>query len=317
LKAMAAELLRMAERHGIAHDRNLKSLISRVRTVSVHGYSLTVDKAEGPEPYTSLTELLIELGKAAAKADRAVLVHMDELQNATNENALSQLLVALGDAIVYEQPVRVPGGESLSLALPIAVYLTGLPEFAEMTGSQNGATFSRRFATTVLEPLTDEDLMLALMPFVSDGWLTSDQQRIRMTQDAAEELVKLCCGEPFLFQLAGERAWYAGAGNVITLDDVQRGWAGAVDEATVHVERILERLPKRERQMLEAMAASDPEERTLTNLADAMGLSDASKAGATAQRLDTVRHIISRGRPYRFKHRAIEAYVTSNWPRLN
>ncbi|WP_279630800.1 hypothetical protein [Rathayibacter sp. VKM Ac-2804] len=38
--------------------------------------------------------------------------------------------------------------------------------------------------------------------------------------------------------------------------------------------------------------------------------------GTTAQRLDTVRGIIDRGKLYGFRHRAIEASLTSEWPRV-
>ena len=57
-------------------------------------------------------------------------------------------------------------------------------------------------------------------------------------------------------------------------------------------------------------------ERTAVNIARAMGLTEAAQVGPTAQRLDTIRGIVERGRPYRFRHRAVEAYLTSNWPRV-
>jgi hypothetical protein len=129
-------------------------------------------------------------------------------------------------------------------------------------------------------------------------------------------IIRVCCGEPFLFQLAGEQAWYAGRGDTITVDEVRAGWRGAQREATAHVERILERLPVRERQFLSAMAELPPSERTLTEIAKTMGLAKHTDAGPTSQRLDTVRGIIERGRPYSFRHRAVEAYLTSSWPSI-
>jgi len=62
------------------------------------------------------------------------------------------------------------------------------------------------------------------------------------------------------------------------------------------------------------MAGLAPEERTLTNIARTMGHGKATDAGPTAQRLDRTRGIIRRGRPYRFQHRAVEAYLTATWP---
>jgi hypothetical protein len=240
------------------------------------------------------------------------------VQNIADPRALSQLLICLGDAMSHEQTVRVPGGLEVSRVLPLAVYLTGLPDFAHMAGAAKGATFARRFATTTLGPISDEELRLALHPFVSGGWVVPVAEGgtapVAMTPDAADEIVRLCRGEPFLFQLAGERAWYAGAGSTITREEVRAGWTSARSEAVAHVERILERLPGRERQLLEVMAQLEPVDRTLTTIAKVMGFEGAAQAGPTAQRLDTVRGVIERGRPYRFRHRAVEAYLTSDWP---
>lgn len=87
-------------------------------------------------------------------------------------------------------------------------------------------------------------------------------------------------------------------------------------EAAAHVERILERLPPRERAFIEAMAALPAEERTLTRIAKEMGRSRAAAVGTTAQRLDTVRGIIDRGTSCGFRHQAIEVHLTSAWPRI-
>ncbi len=72
----------------------------------------------------------------------------------------------------------------------------------------------------------------------------------------------------------------------------------------------------RERQFVEAMAQLDPHDRTLKRIAREIGLQSGTQAGTTAQRLDTVRGIIDRGRPYSFRHRAVEAYLASGWPTL-
>lgn len=319
-KVVAAALLSMADQSGLAtaRERRVKDLLDRVREVAVLGTSITVDAGRGPEPYVALTELLAEIGTAAMARDKAVLVHIDEVQNITDERVLSQLLVCLGDAITRTASVAAPGGVVVTRVLPIAVYLTGLPEFADMAGSRQGATFARRFATTVLAPIEDDDVRLALHEFVDPGWPVAvddgSRGRVRMHPDALETIVGLACGEPFLFQLAGERAWYAGTGDLITPEEVERGWQAARPEATAHVERILARLPQRERQMIEVMAAMPADERTATKIAREMGYESASQAAPTAQRLDTVRGIIDRGSRYTFRHRAVQAYLTTDWP---
>ncbi|WP_066522860.1 AAA family ATPase [Curtobacterium ammoniigenes] len=320
LKLLASALLALADEAGLptSRDRRIGALLARIQSVAASGIALTVRQAPGPDPFTVLRDLLIELGRAAIRRGNVVLVHIDEVQNVTNKDALSQVLIALGDAIAHEEPVDAPGGLRITRHLPLAIYLTGLPEFKDMTASRTGATFARRFQTTTLAALDDDDVAAALQPFVIDGWEVPDDLggmgRVHMEPDAVRAIIDLCRGEPFLFQLAGERAWYAAADGVITRAQVLRGWRAARPEAATHVERILDRLPERERQFLEAMAGLPPEQRTLTNIASSMGLAKATEAGPTSQRLDSTRGIIERGRPYTFRHRAAEAYLTSDWP---
>ena len=321
LKKVAQALLEVARQAGLpaARERSISQLLSRVETVAAAGVSLTLRDQPGPEPYTTLTELLVEIGRAAVRrGDVIALIHIDEMQNITSDEALSQLLIALGDALTFEDTVAAPGGVAVRRALPIAVYLTGLPEFADMAGARTGATFARRFQTTTLGPIDDDDLISALQLFLVEGWEIPDgdggTSRIFMEPAAQRAIVDLSRGEPFLFQLAGQQAWYAGTGDLITRAQVIAGWEVAFDEAIAHVERILARLPRREREFLEGMAALEPEDRTLTAIARSMGLERGSAAGPTSQRLDSIRGIIRRGKPYTFRHRAVEAYLTSDWP---
>ncbi len=322
LKLVASAVLRLADKAGLAGStrKGVLDLLARVEQVAVTGFSVAVRGAEGPEPSTALFELLVELGQAAIRQDAVVLIHIDEVQNITDEAALSQLLIALGDALSHEVDVDLPGGVSVSRYLPIAVYLTGLPDFEDMAGARKGATFARRFRTVTLAALDEGDLLEALQPFVMAGWETADGDggvgTVRMSPEAARAVVVLCCGEPFLFQLAGQRAWNAGTSPVVSEGDVVEGWRGAEGEASAHVERVLGRLPDREHEFVTAMAALAPSERTLTRIAEAMGMVSATQIGAVSRRLDTVRGIVDRGKPYTFRNRAVEAYLTTDWPRV-
>lgn len=322
LKRIAAEVLKLADRAGLpaARENRISSLLERVQTVAASGVSLGLRDREGVEPHTALTELLVEIGHAAIRQNQVVLIHVDEVQNITDEKLLSQVLIALGDAITREVEVTVPAVGTITRSLPIAVYLTGLPEFDDRSGSRKGATFARRFATTTLEPINDDDLRSALRPLVVTGWETPSEDgsivAVRLAPDAAETIVDVCRGEPFLFQLAGQRAWYAGLGDVITRHEVLAGWRQAEQEAISHVERILERLPPREREFISAMAELPPWERSQGQIAAKAGFAKPTDAGTPSQRLDRVRGIIGRGKVYTFRHRAIEAFLTSDWPSL-
>jgi len=322
IKRVASALLELAAAADLpaAREQQIGDLLRRVEAVAASGISLSMRAQEGPEPYTALTDLLIEIGREALRhRDVMVVLHIDEVQNITDERARSQLLIALGDALTHDEIITAPGGARVGRALPIAVYLTGLPEFADMAGAKAGATFARRFKTTTLDAIDDDDLMTALQLFITEGWPVANDaggvDRVFMEPDAQRAIVDLARGEPFLFQLAGERAWYASTENLITADQVRTGWKDAALEAETHVQRILDRLPPREHQFIEAMAELAPEERSLTNIAQKLGYAKTTDAGPTAQRLDLSRRIIQRGRPYRFQHRAVEAYLTSNWPR--
>jgi hypothetical protein len=167
-------------------------------------------------------------------------------------------------------------------------------------------------------PLDEPSMRLALQPFLFPGWEVADDKggvaKVRMTQEAADRIVDLSKGEPYLFQVLGANAWRAGITSLIDIADVETGWLRSKTYANAHVENILERLPKRERDLLEAMAKLPTPDRTATNIAHAMGLKDASELGPTAARLDTRRGIVERGKPYGFRHRAVEAYLTSDWP---
>jgi len=60
------------------------------------------------------------------------------------------------------------------------------------------------------------------------------------------------------------------------------------------VERILGRLPQRDREFAKA-----------------------TDVGPSSPRLDRVRGIIERSKPYSFRHRAIEAFLTSDWTEVD
>lgn len=324
LKRIAGELLNLANRAGLSTRprKQLKETLTRVSSIAAFGVSLGLrDGQEGDEPYVALTKLLVELGRAAAAQGVMVMVHLDEVQNITDDAVLSQVLTALGDALSTQISVTMPGGREIRRYLPLAVYLTGLPEFEDMAHAQQGATFARRFLTNTLRPVTDDDMAAALQGIVVDGWEVPDgnggTSRVFLDPDARDAVIELSKGEPFLFQLAGAYGWYAGDSDTITRDDVLTGWSLVESEAVSHVRRILDRLPEKERTFIEAMAQLDPEERTLTAIAAAAGYSTPQQTGAVPRRLDQVRGIIERGRNYTFRHRAVEAYLTTDWPAVD
>lgn len=324
MKKVAKALLKLADDAGlgVGRDERIAKLLERVESVSVSGVSLSVREGDGVEGYTALTDLLVEIGTAALARDRMVMVHLDEVQNITDDAALSQILTALGDALKHKVEVEAPGRASVEVVLPLSVYLTGLPEFADLAGARTGATFARRFKPTILRTVDDSDMDEALQEFVLDGWeVVGDDgvDLVHMTKGAARAIVQLSCGEPFLFQLAGQAAWNAGSGDTITAGQVRTGWRGVEDEARSHAERMLRRLSPKEREFVRVMANLEPGERTLTNIATGMGYTSASKVGTFSKRLEDSRDVIARGgrSVCTFRHRVIESYLASSWPYID
>lgn len=323
LSILASALLDLSSEIGFSDaDTKIGNLLSRITSISAKGVSVAMREQEQPEAFAALRELMIRIGEAAARRkDTVVLIHLDEVQNITDPAVLSQLLIILGDVTAKKIGVATASNMVIERYLPIAVYLTGLPDFWDMASARRGATFGRRFDRRVLSPLSDEDLEMALQSFVLEGWPVPDEQggtmHIGMEPGARDAILDLCQGEPFLFQLAGYHAWYAGDSEVITREQVLRGWQTAKREARDHVERILERLPQKEAAMIQAMAALAPEERSLKNIASEMGYSSSTQVASFAKRLDATRGIINRGAIYSFRHRALEAHLVRDWPEIS
>lgn len=323
LAILAKALLELSGKIGFNEaDAKIGGLLSRVTSISAKGVAVAVREKDKPEAFVVLRELMIRLGEAAARRrNTVVLIHLDEVQNITDPAVLSQLFIIIGDVAAKTIEVRTASNMLIERHLPVAVYLTGLPEFWDMVSARQGATFDSRFDRRLLLPLSDEDMEMALQSFVLEGWPVPDEQggmaRIGMEPGARDAILDLCQGEPFLFQLAGYHAWYAGDSETVSRQDVVRGWKKAEREALDHVERILERLPETESLMIQALARLAPDERTLDNIAAEMGYSDIYRLRKAAKRLDATHVLIKRSRTlYSFYHRAIEAHLTRDWPAI-
>ena len=279
------------------HEESAGRLARRVEELTLPvvggGVRLTPAADGGTPPHVVLRDLLVELASAARTATspeapdgRLVVVRLDEVQNVRGAAALSQLLTALGDALEATTEEVDVVGIRRRRALPLAVYLSGLPDLSRLAAAA-GATFSRRFRVWELDPLSEPELRVALLPFTTSGWpvLTADGPRtVHLEPAAVDALVEVCLGDPFLFQLAGEAAWNAGPGPVITAEEVRRGWAGARREVARYVAARLEGLTDLQLSYLQAAAALGPEERTSAAVALALGRRGSAALGVDGGR---------------------------------
>ncbi len=326
---LAGSLRDLATRHSLdaalgERTRQVLERVEEVRLPLLGGGVRTRRAGAEPFPHRLLTELLAQIGGLARRRTgpdhpegRLLLVRVDEVQNVTDAAMLSQLLTALGDALDATSEVTDPAGLVRRPVLPIAIYLSGLPDFGR-AAAEAGATFSRRFRVWELEALTEPEMRAALHPFTSEGWplLTDDgPASVHLAPEAVDELVAVSLGDPFLFQLAGEAAWLAGTGAVITLEEVRRGWSGSRREVARYVRSRLEGLSPLQLSYLEAAVALPPGERTVAAVAAALGRDSSSALASTAHSLDVERRLLRReaGR-LRFRSGAVEAFLGGRWP---
>jgi len=261
-------------------------------------------------PHREIFRLLTELGRLAWRERRLLVIRVDEVQHLRGP-ALSQLLTILGDVLNEEVVERDAAGLERAWKLPVAVYLSGLPEFA-VRASEARTTFARRFKPLELEPLEEVDLRQALAPFATDGWpvLTDDgPAAVHLEPTALDLLVERSLGSPYLFQLVGDASWNAGTGRVVTRAEVERGHLATRREIRAYASLRLADLTERQIAYLRAAASLPAEERRAGAVAAAMGETSETLA-PTARALDERHGVIRRssGR-VSFRSAALEALL--------
>ena len=298
--------------------RSTDGMLRRIEEIRLPagGVRLRADQPT-PNAYRALFDVIVELASLAGEEGRLLLIRVDEIQNIARPGPLSQLLTVFGDALEATRHRRDVAGIDREDALPLAVYLSGLPDF-HRHAAEAGATFSRRFRTAELDPLSPMDLREALSPFTGEGWrvLTDDgTARVVMEGHAVDDLIARSLGDPFLFQLAGEGAWNAGTGEVITREESDRGWHSVRREVERYVRSRLDGLTDLQMSVLTAAAGLDENHRTGAAVAAAVGRSSSAQIASTTRSLDVEHHLIRRqaGR-IAFRSPAVEAHLAGGWP---
>jgi len=207
--------------------------------------------------------------------ERALLIRVDELQNATSAQR-SALIAALGDALEARVALDAPGVGGVEAHLPIVLFLTGLPDL--LNAASNVDTFRRRFTTTVLRPFSDAEVEDALLDTPMPGDVVFDR-------GAASGIAAVVAGDPYLFQLVGRHAWDASDGPVVTTADVAAADTATYAERLRIVEATAADFPDREREVLHALFAVADEYLTAapSAVADHIGLTVPQIATAAAR----------------------------------
>lgn len=319
LHRLATALRGLLDQQGLGSraGRAVGDLLARIDAVTLPlvGGGIEVGPATA-DPIGEVTEVLEEVCALARRDGRLVLVRIDEVQNA-DPDGLSRLLTVLADALEATTTEVDVTGTARERALPLLVYVSGLPDFRRLVADA-GATFARRFRTFDLEYLEPHELRHALHPFTREGWpvLGDDGPiRVHMAPGAIDLVVDRCLGDPFLFQLAGEAAWRAGDGTTITADEARRGWDLIRREVLRYVQGRLGDLSDLQVSVLHAAAGLAEDARTGDAVAKALGRGSSAEIASTLQSLDRVHGVLRREAGWlRFRSEAVRRHLAGGWP---
>lgn len=318
---LADSLRRVSTTHHLdeAIGRAATGLMDRIEEIRlpVVGGGIRTKPPHDPLPHRAVLDLLAHLGRLARSNDRLLVVRLDEVQNVSVPAGLSQILTVLGDALDASTEESDAAGIRRQVKLPLVVYLSGLSDFRRRA-ADSGATFSRRFKIFDLEPLTESEMRHALSPFAIDGWQVLTEEGpvgIFMEPGAIDIVVERCMGDPFVFQLAGEAAWNAGTGQIVTTEEAERGWGAARREIRSVVEGRLSGLTDLQYRYLLAAATVDDSERTAAKVAGALGYDNSTQVASTAHALDNDRGLIRReSGSIVFRSPSVRAFLAGDWP---
>ena len=174
----------------------------------------------------------MEIGKAASAAGKGWTLLIDEVQY-LKKDELSALIVAIH---------RVNQKN-----LPIMFFGAGLPQVAALSGDAKSYA-ERLFNYPSVGPLSRDAATAAIeQPVIDEGE--------EISTEALQLIFKQTMGYPYFLQEWGFQAWNTAAGPVISVDDVERGKAAAIDRLDDGFFRVrFERLTPKEQDYVRAMA---------------------------------------------------------------
>ncbi len=179
-----------------------------------------------------LTDLFLELGKAAKQKKTALVLFIDEIQY-IDEDAFSALIMALHKCTQYQLPVTLIGA--------------GLPQLVGQAG-QAKSYAERLFEYPEIGPLPSAAARDALeAPAFRLGVLFENA--------ALEAILEQTQGYPYFLQEWGKYSWQCARRSPITREDVERASAIILSELDASFFRVrFDRLSPLEKKYLRAMA---------------------------------------------------------------
>jgi hypothetical protein len=271
-RAIHLALRSLNRRHRMEHrfDRLLRVLKSFVVTASPSGdisFKLEVDpepgRADSGDDEIDLTELLVDVGEAAAAVQTGVALFIDEFQDLSRQD-MGAIVGAFHEISQQQLPVLIVGA--------------GLPHLPqELSESKTYAErlFRYRRVDSLARPASIEALVLPVQRLGID-W----------TGSAVDAILDASGGYPYFIQAYGKHTWDVADRSPIDLEDVQLGSTEARRELDVgFFGTRYDRATAKEREYLRAMAELGEQPVRTAAVAHALGKPASSLSVARDQLL--------------------------------
>lgn len=240
---LAQEIARDAEKAlsrlslGERMSATIRDALGHLRTIKLSGpdgFGLEIDLTSADEGTltSDLTDLFLQLGRAAASKKRGVAFLLDEVQFA-NEIHFRAVISALHRAT--------------QKGLPITLVAAGLPQIPRLSGEARSYA-ERLFSFPTIGNLNEGEATVALLE-------PARKRDVEYERAAIDRALEWTAGYPFYIQQLGKHAWNLAAASPITLTDVEAAIPSAVAalDSSVYEVRIQRATPS-ERTYLRAMA---------------------------------------------------------------
>jgi AAA ATPase domain len=216
-----------ATRDALAH-------LGTIKVVGPEGVELSVDLRAADEGTIArdLSELLLQLGRAAADKGTGVVFLLDEVQF-VKEVEYRSVITALHRATQKN--------------VPITLAAAGLPQIPRLTGEARSYA-ERLFSFPVISSLSESDATAALVE-------PARQQNVEYEPEAVELALAWTGGYPFYIQQLGKHAWNLANTTPITTADLEAAMPAsqqALDSSIYEVR--IQRATDQERRYMRAMA---------------------------------------------------------------
>ena len=247
------------------------SSLSAFKLTDPNGFELSIDmrKAQEQDLTEDLTEMFLQLGRAAQGKKKGIAFFLDEIQF-VKEHELRAVISALH--------------RTMQKQLPVTLAAAGLPQIPRLAGEARSYA-ERLFQFPHIGALSEPAARAALV-------LPAQREGASYDEDAINQTLELTQGYPFYIQEFGKHIWNLATSSPITRDDVDRAAPRAEESLDRGIYEVrIQRATAKQRRYLWAMAELGAGPYKVGAIAKAMG--------STTTALSTVRQsLLDRGLIY-------------------